>query len=130
MENNGSGNPTSIKQLIQGMVPKEAELMQGKVISLDPLKIQMEGDEKHIIRERVVIIPRHLTDYETEITVQWSTNSTSGGSGDAAFASHAHGVTGRKKITVHNALKLDDKLHILSLNKGKLYFLLDKVVEE
>lgn len=130
MENNGSGASTSLKQLLQSMSPPDIELMQGTVIQLDPLKIQMKGDEKLIINERIIVVPWQLTDYETEITVEWITDSASGGSGYDSFAAHRHGVTGKKKITVHNALKLDDNVHILSLNRGKLYYVLDKVVEE
>ena len=127
-ESNGSGSETSLKQIFQSLIPDGDELMQGTVISAAPLKIQMVNDEKLIINERVTIVPWQLTDYNTEVTVNWSTENASGGSGYAAYASHNHGIVGRKKITVHNALKVGDKVHVLSLNHGKLYYVLDRVV--
>lgn len=119
---------TSIKGLIQGMADAGApELMQGIVKAVSPLKIQMVNDEKLVIGQNNTYIPEHLTDYTTEVTVNWATNTASGGSGYAEYASHSHGITGRKKITVHNGLKVGDKLHILVLNKGKQFFLLGRV---
>lgn len=127
-ESNGSGSKTSLKQLIQGMNQETTEIMQGTVIATGPLKIQMVNDEKLIINERITIVPRQLTDYEIDVTVNWNTENESGGSGDAAFAAHQHEIKGRTKITVHNALKTGDKVHVLSLNRGKLYYVLDKAV--
>lgn len=119
---------TSIKGLIQSMVSVDGEsIMQGTVISVSPLKIQMENDSKHIITERITIVPWHLTNYHTSVVVDWQTENTSGGSGYAEFSSHRHAIKGTKPITVLNALRLGDKLHILSLNKGKLYYVLDRV---
>ena len=119
---------TSLKGLFQGMAAAGApELMQGIVKSTSPLKIQMVNDEKLVIGQNNTYVPEHLTDYNTEVTVNWVTNAASGGSGEAAYASHSHGITGRKKITVHNALKVGDKVHVLVLNKGKQFFLLGRV---
>ena len=87
----------------------------------------MVNDEKLVIGQNNTYVPEHLTDYNTEVTVNWATNAASGGSGEAAYASHSHGITGRKKITVHNALKVGDKVHVLVLNKGKQFFLLGRV---
>ena len=58
----------SLKSIFQGMVRGYAELMQGTVISVSPLKIQMANDEKLIINERITVIPRHLSDYKTKAT--------------------------------------------------------------
>lgn len=119
---------TSIKGMIQGFADAGAPgLLQGIVKSTGPLKIQMVNDEKLVIGQNITYVPEHLTDYETEVTVDWSTNTASGGSGDAAYASHAHGITGRKKIIVHNALKVGDRVHVLALNHGKQYFVLGRV---
>lgn len=118
---------TSIKQLFQGMAGEGAEVLQGIVKSVSPLKIQIVNDEKLTIGPNITYVPQHLTDYETEVTVKWQTESASGGSGDAAYAAHSHGITGRKKITVHNALKVGEKVHVLSFNHGKQYYVLDRV---
>lgn len=118
---------TSIKQLFQGMVGEGAEVLQGIVKSVSPLKIQIVNDEKLTIGPNITYVPRHLTDYDTEVTVHWRTESASGGSGDAAYASHDHAIEGRKAIRVHNALKVGEKVHVLSFNHGKQYYVLDRV---
>ena len=118
---------TSLKQLFQGMTGTEVELLQGIVKSASPLKIQIVNDEKRVIGQNITIVPRHLTDHSIEVTVSWGTGSESGGSGDAAFASHSHSVAGRKSMTVHGALKAGEKVHILSFYHGKQYYVLDRV---
>lgn len=118
---------TSLKQLFQGIAGDGVEVLQGIVKSVGPLKIQIVNDEKLTIGPNITYIPRHLTDYSTEITVSWRTENASGGSGGAAYASHNHAITGRKAITVHNALKVGDRVHVLSFNHGKQYYVLDRV---
>lgn len=121
------GNEASLKELFQGMSPSSAELLRGTVIQVSPLKIQMENDPMHIITDRITIVPRHLTNYTTTCTINWVSDYRSGGSGDAAFASHNHGITGTKTITINNALIKGDVVHVLALNKGKLYYVLDRI---
>ena len=118
---------TSLKQLFQGMAGNGVEVLQGIVKSVVPLKIQIVNDEKLTIGPNITYIPRHLTDYSTEVTVSWRTENASGGSGDAAYAPHSHSIIGRKAITVHNALKVGDRVHVLSFNHGKQYYVLDRV---
>lgn len=96
---------TSIKELIQKMVPKDFALLQGTVISAAPLKIQMDNDSKLIISSISTIIPKHLTDYTAKLTI--------GGT--------------RQTVTVHNALAVGDKVHLLSAQGGKKYFILGRV---
>lgn len=123
----GETEGTSIKQLFQSIAGEGIEVWQGVVKSAVPLRIQAVNDDKLIIGPNITYVPQHLTDYETEVTVQWQTTATSGGSGEAAFASHAHTVEGRKKITVHNALKVGEKVHVLSFAHGKQHFVLGRV---
>jgi len=121
------GQETSLKELLQGMTPDSVELMRGTVTQASPLKIQMEGDPKHIITDRITVVPRHLTNYTTTCTINWVSDNRSGGSGYDAFASHNHGITGTKPITINNALVVGDVVYVLSLNKGKLYYILDRI---
>ena len=117
---------TSLKGMFQGLAGEGVEVLQGIVKSASPLKIQIVNDEKLVIGPNITYVPRHLTDYTTEVTVNWTTETASGGSGEAAYASHKHGITGRKTITVHNALKAGERVHILSFNHGKQYYVLDR----
>ncbi len=138
-ETNSSGNETSIKQLFQGMIPKGDEIMEGVVIQTDPLKIQMTHDPKHFITDRITIVPWHLTDYTTKADLL-----KDGGTLDSqTFQDGAHGghIGGngthinhldtynlyRGTLKVYNALKKGEKVHVLSLNHGKLYYVLDRV---
>lgn len=118
---------TSLKQLIQGMTGGGAEVLQGIVKSTSPLKIQIVNDEKLIIGPEITYVPRSLTDYTVEVTVGWQTESSSGGSGYDAYATHSHAVAGQKTMTVHNALQAGEKVHVLSFNHGKQYYVLDRV---
>lgn len=140
-DTNSSGGQTSLKQLFQGMVPGGPELMQGKVISESPLKIQMDGDDKLIINERVAIVPWHLTDYTTKATYrkmdgtldsETYNDGSHGGhvAGDGTHVNHLRTFNLYKGvIKVHNALKKGDKVHVLALNGGKVYYILDRVCD-
>ena len=135
----------SLKELFQGMNKGDAELMLGTVTQAKPLRITMENDEKLVITDRITVVPRHLTDYETTATFELGTGSitsyTEGdgkhshsgcgfGSGHSGDGTHTHHLVSFKlakgTITVHNALKAGEKVHVLSLCKGKLYYVLDR----
>jgi len=136
-ETNTSGNETGLKQLFQSMIPDGDELLEGTVTQLDPLKIQMTNDEKLIINERITIVPWHLTDYKTRATYRkidgeldsWTKND--GAHADPVGGTHVHHLEDynlyKGVIVVHNALRVGDKLHILALNHGKLFYVLDRV---
>lgn len=137
----------SIKNLFQGMIPKDVELLQGTVISAAPLKIQMANDEKLIINDQITVVPWHLTDYTTKIDIEKrdgtidSLTYVDGEHKHMYPASPPHGPTTKDKhqhaletyniykatVKVYNALKLGDLVYVLSLNKGKLYIVLDRV---
>lgn len=145
---------TSLKQIFQGMIPADAEIMQGNVIAVSPLKIQMVNDEKLIINERITVVPRHLSDYTTTATFtigDGSLNSVTTSSGshthsggthgghDSGDGSHTHSggahnhplstfTLTRGTLIVYNALKVGEAVYVLSLNNGKLYYVLDRVV--
>ena len=138
-DTNSSGNETSIKQLFQSMIPDGDEIMEGTVIQASPLKIQMTNDEKLIINERITIVPWHLTDYTTTADIlkddgsldsQTFQDGGHGGhtGGDGAHINHLDTFNLYKgTIKVYNALKEGEKVHVLALNHGKLYYVLDRV---
>ena len=152
MANTGS-EATSIKQLFQLMAGDGPQLFMGTVISENPLKIRIEGDDKLIIGGDNTIIPWHLTDYTTKATYEldegeidsvtegdgrhYHTGGTHGGH-VGGNGSHSHGPDGTHPhhlvtfaltngtITVHNALKSGETVYVLALNNGKRYFVLDR----
>lgn len=136
---NSSGNETSLKQLFQGMIPEGDEIMEGTVIQTGPLKIQMVNDEKLIINERITIVPWHLTDYTTTADILKDAGTLDshtfqdgahGGhkGGDGTHVNHLKTYNLYKgTIKVYNALKKGERVHVLALNHGKLYYVLDRV---
>ena len=121
---------TSLKQLFQGMAGDGVEVLQGIVKSASPLKIQIVNDDKLTIGPNITYIPRHLTDYKTEISgpniqnYYYTGSSTESGTAPAS-PPHVHAL-GRIPVTVHNALKTGEKVHVLSFNHGKQYYVLDR----
>lgn len=109
---------------------KPADLRYGTVISTSPLKVQIT--QRFILPEAVLIVPEHLTEHEIEVSITsgygWDTENKSGGSGDSAFASHNHDIViSKKKMMVHNQLKVGDKVALLRQQGGQLYFILDRI---
>ena len=108
------------------------DLRFGKVISISPLKVQVTN--LFTIPEKLLVVPEHLTDYEIEVTTTgygWTTDNSSGGSGDASFASHSHGMNETKqKLKVHGALRVGDKVALLRKTGGQTYYILDRLPKE
>lgn len=147
------GEEMSIKGMFQAMIPTQSELLMGNVIQTGPLKIQVKGDSKLIISEVSTIVAWHLSDYTTKadiavdegelasLTVSGGSHNHDGGShsghqsGNGEHShdggSHTHDldtfVLTNATITVHNALKVGDVVHLLALQDGKLYYVLDRV---
>lgn len=55
-------SPTSIKQLIQQIMPRQTEIVIGKVMSANPLKVQVINDEKLVLNRNILIIPKRIVD--------------------------------------------------------------------
>lgn len=116
---------TSLKQLFQGMAGDGVEVLQGIVKSASPLKIQIINDEKLIIGPNITYIPRHLTDYTT--TCSLAKGEKGSVYGPANDGSRLTDFNFSGSITVYNALKVGEKVHVLSFNHGKQYYVLDRV---
>ena len=101
------------------------DLRFGTVVSVSPLKVQVTN--LFTIPQSMLVVPKHLTDYEVEVTVDWTTEDKSGGSGDSSFSSHNHDVKGKKKIKVHNALKNGDKVALIRKHGGQSFYVLDRI---
>lgn len=120
----------------------------GEVQSVSPLKINVE--QKMILGEAQLILSRNVTDFKIMVTVSWSTESSlkyhshelqnntgDGGdpmhthplSGDTKSTSlaHTHNITGKKEITVHNALGVGDKVILLRQQEGQKFIVWDRI---
>ncbi|MEG1894648.1 MAG: DUF2577 domain-containing protein [Oscillospiraceae bacterium] len=146
-DNNKAGEATSVKQLFQGMLPTGAEVVQGTVTSASPLKIQITNNEKLILGENILIIPKHLTNYTATIDISLgkgsvlsstSSKNKQGKHGHPADGisdaegEHVHSLSSFRlkgvSMTVYNALKVGEKVHVLAFNNDKKYYVLDRVV--
>lgn len=105
---------------------KPSDFCFGRVTSTAPLKILV--DQKMTLGTVQLVLTRNVSDYTTKITVDWMTETKSGGSGDSAFSSHNHSVSGKKEITVHNALQIGEQVVLLKQKGGQKYLVLDRVV--
>lgn len=134
----------------------------GKVTNVSPLKIQL--DQKLILGSAQLVLSRNVTDFELQISIKDSTESTSLNAShthnarmdvnvnseltpndnnvtvtntvtgnitiDAASSdsSHSHSISGKKTITVHNSLKVNDEVILLKQSGGQKYLVIDRVV--
>ena len=102
-----------------------AKIMYGTVTAVSPLAIKI--DQRFTVTEAFLILTKNVRDYEVEITLDnWVTENKSGGSGESSFASHGHEINGKKKVTIHNALKTGDKVILLREQGGQKYVVIDK----
>lgn len=104
---------------------KPANMVFGKVISVSPLKIKI--DQKLILTSAQIVLSRNVTDYKLFVTLDHSTESKSGGSGDSSFSSHTHEIKGKKELTVHNALKVGEEVIIMQVSGGQKYIVIDRI---
>lgn len=105
----------------------------GTVTAVGPLEITT--DQKLVLKEELLLLTDNVRDYNVELsTISGSgsaegphyTESESGGSGYAEFASHAHRYQGRKKWKVHNALKMGERVILLRCDGGQRFIVLDR----
>lgn len=104
---------------------KPVEICFGKVTSASPLKILVE--QKLPLGEGQLILTRNVTDFTTEVTVDWNTENKGGGSGYASYETHKHPIKGRKKITVHNGLVVGDEVILIRQQGGQKYIVVDRI---
>lgn len=92
------------------------DLRYGKVTSIKPLKIEVTN--QFTIPEALIVVPQHLTDYEIEITTagyDWLDNG-----GDEMTQS-------KRKLKVHGALKVGDRVAVIRKQGGQSYYILDRL---
>lgn len=79
------------------------DLRRGTVVSTSPLKIKVT--DSLTVPSKLLIVPQHLTKYD--VTVE---------------------LLGEKQtLTIHNELKLNDRVALLRTQGGQSYFILDRI---
>lgn len=147
----------SLKEAFQSIVPESMEVVRGVVLNDNPLKIQLTNDEKMTLNSNLIILPRHLSDYTAKCDIELdggtiSSETSSAGEhthglngeheghedGDGSHehlgaGGHSHGLRSFKLIgasmKIYNALQTGERVFLLSFNKGKKYYVLDREVE-
>lgn len=104
---------------------KPVNIVFGKVTNTSPLQISVE--QKMVLGKKQLVLSRNVTDFTTEITVSWNSESKSGGSGESAFAAHTHSISGRKSIIVHNSLAVGDEVILARQQEGQKFIVLDRI---
>lgn len=136
---------TSLKQLFQGMSVNSINIVEGEVISSEPLQVKLVNDEKMILEIDIMALPSHLTNRAVscdislpEGAVLSAITKTTGnhnhlysGSYTSSDGDHVHeldtfSIHGAK-INIYNSLNVGEKVYILSFNYGKQYYILDRV---
>ena len=105
-----------------------ADYVFGTVTKASPLQIQVS--QKIVLTDAQLALTRNVTDYEVNVSItEWKTQTKSGGSGYAEFASHNHDIEiSKSKMTIHNALKVGDKVVMMKQKGGQQYLVIDRVV--
>lgn len=126
-----------IKELIKNYLEREklTNLEYGTVENVNPLKIRI--DQKKVLERDDLILSHLVKDYEVDITVQHSTDSIYGswdtthghpGAGTNVIPiDHEHEYKGRKKIVMHYALKVGEKVVLIREQGGQMYYVLDRI---
>ena len=144
-------NPSSIKELIQSLIPESTAMVMGVVTASNPIKIQVLSNLKMVAQGNILIVPKHLTNYTTTADISLGaldglTSMESHAHEDGSHGGHTEGngghshndgthrhalhqlsVTGAT-ITIHNALQIGEKVWMLRFDSGKQYYVLDRVV--
>lgn len=105
---------------------KPCDVLFGTVTSVSPLQITTEQQLPLGVAQ--LVLTRNVTNHSTTVTVSWSTDKKGGGSGEAAYESHAHGISGTKKITINNGLAVGEKVVLVRQDGGQKFLVLDRVV--
>lgn len=127
-----------IKQISQGAEEASApcNVLYGIVTSVDPLEITIE--QKLILTSEFLVLTKNVTDYSVDVSIDWSTDNKSLNATHSHVSNvdieeqiinltHAHSITGTKRITIHNALKKNDAVILIQKRGGQEYIVLDKI---
>lgn len=116
------------------------DLRYGKVVSTSPLKVQITN--QFTIPNSLLVVPQHLTDYKVECTIKQPSQNISGTTEKSSelanesepISQHTHTFdaktdekVSRSTVTIHNSLKIGDKVALLRKQGGQSYFILDRI---
>ena len=103
-----SNNPSIKAMLAKLLDVRTSNIIVGSVSQTTPLQIHADNDPNLLITDGNCFVPQGLTDYTVSIEIP---------------------SVGTKNCTIKGSLKRGDSVYMLSVERGALYFLLDKVGE-
>lgn len=121
---------------------KPVQVCFGKVINTSPIQILV--DQKMILGSAQLVLARNVTDFETNVSIEWESETKLGShthlvnldtnSGDNVLGhtgpislAHAHEIVGSKKMKIHNALEKGEEVILLRMQGGQKYIVLDRI---
>lgn len=121
---------------------KPVNVFFGDVLSTSPLQIDVE--QKMHLDDAQLILSRNVTDYITEVTVQWDTlteniththdvdltdsnGDTVKGKAESKTVKHAHDIEGRKQMMIHNGLLKGEKVILIRQQGGQKFIVVDRI---
>lgn len=126
-----------IKGIVEGILERKklTTIVYGTVESVSPLTVRI--DSKKLLQEEDMILSHLVRDYAVDITVQHSTDSifgswnTNHGHPNVSSApipvDHEHEYKGRKKILLHFGLIEEEKVALIRIEGGQMYYLIDRL---
>lgn len=117
----------TIKKLALDAVDSKrpVNILFGTVTKINPLEIKL--DSQKVLPQAFLVLCRNVTDHEIQMEVNHQVEKMSGGAKDPSFTSHIHQYKGVKPFKVLNALKVGEKVVLLSMQGGQKYLVLDRV---
>lgn len=98
---------------------KPVNVYFGQVVSASPLQINVE--QKMILGNAQLILSRNVTDFKTQVTVEWESESA------LTTHEHSHEIAGKKEIIIHNALVPGDEVILIRQQEGQKYIVVDRI---
>ena len=101
------------------------EYRKGKVETIAPLTVRI--DQKMLLESDELILTHLVKDYEVDISVSHETKTfelVENLSTD--IKTHKHEYKGRKKIIIHQGLKVGEEVILLKVQGGQNYIVLDR----
>ena len=119
----------ALKKMINNAIEynKPSEIYVGKVESIGPLTIRLDINVP-VLEEDELILTHLVKDYQIDITVGHSTEEMEVVEGTMTdIKKHKHEYKGRKKITVHNGLKVGEGVLLIRQQGGQKFIVLDRI---
>jgi Protein of unknown function (DUF2577). len=121
----------SILQQTRIQIPT-SNFLFGTVKTINPISVTV--NDLPTLTEEMLVLGKNVIDYETEITINWTSEPHThfhymeeNTDSRTDYRTHSHGITGRKKTIIHNALKVGDKVFLIRSNDGQKFYIAERM---